>query len=177
MARQSYRLLFAAASLVIAVAGILFVVLGNTARAAANSSFVIEASEAGFNPPVCQLGRRDDYFAWKNVGRTVRRIVVPTAGVDSPPALDTGDLQPGESSIAFELNAGTVVHYEDFYDKSLKGILQTPLHSEAGPANCSPQAPTPTPTPPPTPTPAPKPPRCITSPGCAVVAALSRDDQ
>ncbi len=177
MTRQSYRLLFAAASLTLAAAGILFVVLGNAERASANSSYVIEASETGFNPPVCQLGNRDDYFAWKNVGKTVRRIVVPTAGVNSPPAMDTGDLQPGETSLTFVFNAGTVVHYEDFYDPRLKGILQTPLFSNSGPANCSPQAPTPTPTPPPPPTPAPRPPRCITSTGCAVAPALSRDDQ
>jgi len=175
MARPSYRRLFAAASLVIAAAGILFVVLGNTQRASANSSFVIEASEAGFNPPVCAMSR-DDYFAWKNVGKTVRRIIVPTAGVNSPPAWDTGDIQPGETSMTFELTFGTVIHYEDFYDPSLKGILQTPQYSNAGPASCSPQAPTPTPTPPPAPTAAPKPPRCITSTGCAVAAALSRDD-
>ena len=176
MAQQSYRLLFAAASLGVAVTGILFVALGHTERAAANSSFVIEASEAGFNPPICQLGSRDDYFAWKNIGKTVRRIIVPTAGVNSPPALDTGNLQPGETSITFELNAGTVVHYEDSYDPSLKGILQTPQYANSGPANCSPQAPTPTPTPPPAPTPVPRPPRCITSTGCAVAPALARDE-
>ncbi len=176
MARQSYRLLLAAASLVIAVAGTFFVVLGNTERAAANSSFVIEANEFGFNPPVCQMNR-DDYFAWKNVGKSVRRIIVPTAGVNSPPLWDTGDILPGETSAKFELTHGTTIHYEDFYDPSLKGTLQTPLYSNSGPVNCSPQAPTPTPTPPPAPTPVPKPPRCITSPGCAVAPALSRDEQ
>lgn len=143
---------------------------------------MIEASENGFNPSLCVVSR-DDTVQWKNVGSTVRRVIVPDAGVESPPLFDTGDIAPGETSFMVEITHGGAMKYQDFYNPDLKGVIQAPQYSNSGPESCSPQAPTPTPTAtvPATatqqPTQAPRPMRCITSLGCAVAPAISRDDQ
>lgn len=183
MSRQFYRLLLVVVSTAVAAAGVLSLTLGGSQPAAASDPpYVIEASETGFNPSLCIISR-DDVVMWKNVGATVRRVVVPDVGVESPPLFDTGDIAPGETSLKWVITHGGAMKYQDFYNPTLKGAIQTPQYSNSGPESCSPQAPTPTPTAtvPATatvqPTQAPRPMRCITSVGCAVAPAVSRDDQ
>ncbi len=178
MARQSFRLLLVAVSLGVAAAGILvFSLAGSSPRAQAEEYFTIEASEGGFNPALCQVSRFD-VVTWKNVGKTVRRIIVPDVGVGSKPLYDTGDIQPGETlSGGYAMTFGGHVNYQDYYDPTLKGTIQSPSTSNYGPRNCSPQAPTPTPSPTAQPTPTPVlPPRCIGAGGCAVAVQLARDE-
>jgi hypothetical protein len=136
--------------------------LGQTnAATTAPTGPVIEITDTGFNPAICSIGR-DDEVVWKNVSSKVRRIVIPPAGEGPPPIEITGDIQPGEISAPLIPAVGGAIRYQDFYDPSLKGIVQTPQQSNTGPINCSPQTPTPTPTatplatatPSPTPTPA-----------------------
>ncbi len=177
MSRQQYRLLLMAVSVAVAAAGFLSLVLGNSQPASATDPpYVIEISEAGFNPPLCLVSRDDDVM-WKNVGATVRRVIIPDVGVESPPLFDTGDIAPGETSFKVKITQGGSMKYQDYYDPLLKGVVQAPQYSNSGPESCSPQAPTPTPTATAQPTQAPRPMRCMTSIGCAVAPAVSRDDQ
>lgn len=177
MSGQLYRLLLVAVSVAVAAAGFFYLVFGSSQPASASDPpYVIEISETGFNPSLCMVSRDDDVM-WKNVGTSVRRVIIPDVGVQSPPLFDTGDIAPGETSFKVKITQGGAMKYQDYYNPSLKGTVQAPQYSNTGPEICSPQAPTPTPTATVQPTQAPRPMRCITSIGCAVAPGVSRDDQ
>ena len=160
MSMRKYRPLYGLLALCMAMIGGTALFLGQTnAASTAPGPSVIEVNEQGFNPAVCSIGRSDS-VVWKNVGTKVHRIIKPDAGVGSPPIYDSGDIQPGETSLSPLIpGAGGRFNYEDFYDSSLKGVIQTPQESNTGTINCSalPPTPTATPTTNPTATPSPTP--------------------
>lgn len=180
----------AVAALVMALAGGASLFIGQTHAAGTSGPSVIEVNEDGFNPPLCLMGR-DDTVVWKNVGKQVHRVVKPDAGFGTPPLYDSEDILPGETSkSALIPGAGGQFKYNDFYNPSLKGVIQTPQRSNTGVIICSalPPTPVPTPTPNPTHTPAPTPmPQMIANcraralgasagnEGCAMMPALAAD--
>jgi hypothetical protein len=152
MLGRSYRPLLAVGTLGVALLGASSLFWQSSEAATAGPS-VIEVNDEGFNPPVCSVGRNNE-VAWKNVGTQVRRVVAQPVGLSDPVPL-TEDIQPGQTSSAVIPGAGGQLKYQDLYNPSLKGIIQTPQRSNDGPINCSALPPTPTPTPTPLPTPSP----------------------
>ena len=190
MSQRRYRPLMAVAALVMALAGGTSPFLGQTNAAGSSGPSVIEVNEDGFNPAVCSMGRNDT-VVWKNVGKQVHRVIKPDAGVGSPPLYDSDDILPGETSKSPMMpGAGGQFRYNDFYNPSLKGVVQTPQYSNTGVINCSalPPTPVPTPTPKPGAVPTPTPtPQLLTgcrarlmgallgNEGCAMMPALAAD--
>lgn len=190
MSARKYRPLMAVAALVMALAGGTSLFLGQTNAAGAGGPSVIEVNEDGFNPAVCLIGR-DDTVVWKNVGKQVHRVVLPAAGVGSPPQFDSEDIAPGETSkTPMGPGGGGRFNFYDFHNPSLKGVVQAYQFTNTGVIICSalPPTPVPTPTPKPTPVPTPTPtPQLIANcraralgaaagnEGCALLPALAAD--
>lgn len=154
------------------------------ARAA--SLYTIEIIDSGFNPTTCVVNRNDDEVRWFNKTSKVVRVYVPdVGGPDNPPRYDF-EVQPGQYSTT-KLRVSHNVEL-DYYDKNIpahSGRIVAPFENNAAP-NCSPAAPTPTPTNTPTRTPTPTatpsntpfavPPRCVGTPGCAVVVDIVKEE-
>jgi hypothetical protein len=187
-----YRLVLAAAAVVMALAGGLSLLFSHSAHVGAVSTqYTIEVNEQGFNPKLCQLSRFDTY-RWKNIGAIPIRVIRPDAGVGSPPLFDSGYLAPGEVSSPVTKDSGGGLTYFNADHMNITMTVTSPSNSEAGPSNCSPLPPTPTPTPTrtpgprptPTPTVPPLPANCRATAlgatagneGCAVAPAVAKDD-
>lgn len=150
--------------------------LGGSKPVTAYNQYVVEISDTGFNPEVCNISR-DDEVVWKNVGTKVHRVIIPDAGVNSPPLFDTGDIEPGQVSPPAKFTYGGGNTLVDFYNPALRSTVSTGK-AQAQAANCRPLPPTPTPTPTPipaTPTPKPQLPAGCRWVGCAVAVSLSNE--
>ncbi len=145
MTIASFRPLFAAAALVMALLGALSVALfgGSQTPASAYSTYTVEVNEEGFNPRTCNINRGDS-VVFKNAGNVAIRVYVPGFG-GLPPAFDQ-TLKPGETSASPERfdAGGNYLYYSEFGDFVTVTI---PQWSNAGQVSCSKEAPTPTPTP------------------------------
>ena len=152
----------------------------------AKALYTIEVLESGFNPETCQVSRNDDEIRWLNKTSKPVHILVPDiGGPDNPPRLDFGEVQPGQYSQTLVITAQADLAYLDKNKPERKGRIVAPLQNNAAP-NCSPAAPTPTPTNTPTRTPTPTatpsntpfavPPRCVGTPGCAVVVDIVKEE-
>jgi plastocyanin len=141
------------------------------AQAAAKQTFVIEVSEAGFNPAVCKLSRGDT-VTFKNVGTQPRRVVWDSP-TDGSPLYDSGEIAPGTlaplSFSGFEFPNRWTFH--DTFDPALKTIVITPTFANSWDPNCAVSADGPQP-PPATPAP---PADCATAVSCVRVVALAAD--
>jgi len=194
MAGRRYRPLLALAAVAMALLGGAAILVSGSQKATADSNvYVIEIHDDGFNPPVCSVNRGDT-VQWHNVGTVEHHPYAAGVGLNGPPGLDVGVIEPGAFSGKLIMESGSTIHYIDELHPELKGIVETPALSNNGEVSCSPLPPTPTPsptpsvtatpqatatampspTPSPTPTPA-VPPRCLGELGCAVAPALAYD--
>lgn len=130
--RPDRRLLFILAAAV--------AVLGGALTAAADGVpvyFVVNVSSAGFDPPVCRISR-GDIVAWRNVGPTAIRIVLPNPS-GGEPLYDSGLVQPGETSRAF---AGFISpnhwNFQDAANAAHVGVVITPVLTNNVDPQCSP---------------------------------------
>ncbi len=177
MTLASFRPLFAAAALAMALAGALSVALfaGHQTPASAYNTYTIEVNEEGFNPRTCNINR-GDAVVFKNAGNVDIRIYTPGFG-GLPPRFDE-TLKPGETSLSPERfdAGGNYLYHSEFGDFV---TITIPQWSNYGQVSCSKEAPTPTPTPTatpgPPPTPAPERPSRCTWVGCAVSLGLASD--
>jgi plastocyanin len=177
MTIASFRPLFAAAALAMALFGALSVALfgGSRTPASAYTTYTVEVNEEGFNPRTCNINR-GDAVVFKNAGKVDIRVYIPGFG-GLPPIFDE-TIEPGKTSaspLSFE-GPDTKKFYSQFGDFV---TISTPKTSNSGQVSCSKEAPTPTPTPtatpgpPPTPTPV-RPSNC-TWVGCAVSLGVASD--
>lgn len=144
------------------------------AQAAAPQTFVIEVSEAGFNPSVCKLSRGDT-VTFKNVGTQPRRVVWESP-TDGSYLYDSGEIAPGKvaalSFSGFDFPNRWTFH--DTFNTELKTVVITPTFANSWEPDCSPSATGPTVVP--TATPSPRPPAdCATAVACVRVVALAAD--
>jgi plastocyanin len=144
-----------------------------------DQTFEVWIIDSGFNPETCTIRRFDD-VRWVNKSSTVRNVTFDRLTLPQTPnePLSTGDIQPGESTGAYSFDFIGSNPYHDKYTPQFTGSIAT---TESGVPSCSQQPPTPTPTltPTATPTATPTPERpaaCGAMPGCAVAAAVSRDE-
>lgn len=95
----------------------------------------VEVSEGGFNPTVCRMNR--EYVQFKNVGSTPIRVIRPGIVADPTPLIDTGVLEPGETSNEILIpHGGTTVFYDaDNLDHSMTVI--TPVFVEYWDPDCT----------------------------------------
>lgn len=166
---------------------------GSQRATADNGAYIIEVNEDGFNPPVCMINR-GDIVQWHNVGSVEHHPFAPGVGLNGPPGLDVGVIEPGAYSQKLSMEGGSTIRYEDELNPALKGVVQTPGLANSGEVSCSPLPPTPTPSPTPSVTVTPSasptatasptpsatatpavPPRCVGEFGCAVAPALAYD--
>ena len=177
MRRASYRPLFAACALLMALAGAvtLAVFSGGETAVRAVTRHTIEVNDEGFNPRHCNIVRNDE-VVFKNVGDTPMRVYKPGFGglPDDPDWL----LAPGETSSPLSFTAGG--SYEYFSGAGDSVTVFTP-NSGTGVSACAKEAPTPTPTPTgtatPTSTPPPPRPAKCTWNGCAINVGLASDGE
>lgn len=122
---------------------------------------VVEVSEGGFNPPTCQMNR--EYIAFKNVGSTPRRVILPSQ-IGQPPIFDTGYLEPGETSISFTMQyPGTFEFYDA--DNSVNYVtVRTPVFVQTWEVICTPD-----------PSKTPPPPVCRGNPYCLRMPIVALD--
>jgi len=125
--------------------GLSAVVSGAQTSRAVEQDHTIEILDSGFNPSLCLIARSDN-VRWLNKTGSVKRVV----GTHNE-NLDTGELEPGETSKLFSFDFTGSIPYNLADDPTVKGSIKTD-----SPRNCKPQPPTPTPTntpkpPPPTP--------------------------
>ncbi len=175
---HSYRPLFAAAALLMALAGALSLAMfsGSETPVHAETEWTIEVNEQGFNPRQCNIVRGDD-VRFKNTGKVPIRVYKPGFG-GLPPEFDE-TLEPGKSSIgALSFDAGGSFVFKS--DLGHQVTVFTP-NTSTGTPGCYKEAPTPTPTPTGTATPTatprpPKPANCWGS-GCAISVAIASDGE
>jgi hypothetical protein len=157
-------------------AGLASVLIGGRGAvpASAASQHTIEILASGFNPALCTVNRNDSTVYFLNKDTKVRRVIRPafTADPDAPPEWDSGDIQPGQTVVAFVVTSQVHIRYRDANIPEHTGEIIAPQSNNAA-ANCSPLPPTPTPTntPTPTATPTPTPPRPPTPEACARLLA------
>ena len=190
MFARTFRPLFLAVALAMALGGAVAILHTGEKQAAADSDLTIDIIDSGMNPVLCQLGRFNTVH-WRNKTGSVRKILFDNLSYTDPitnqtTPLSTDDIAPGANSSGVTLSAGGNYAYHDVYNPNLKGSLSAPQRSDTGPIVCSPLPPTPTPSPtpkvtptpiiPPTPTPAPRHPRCTGLLGCAVAPGVASDD-
>ncbi|MCC6381609.1 MAG: hypothetical protein IT304_03825 [Dehalococcoidia bacterium] len=195
MGKQWFRLALTLVALTLCAAGVAMLVLGRRADAAASGAsaaaadgvYTVEILRSGFNPQTCVVNRNRSTVRFLNKDSVARRVVVPAAGVDSPPLYDSGDIAPGDTWSGFYIDYQAELHYYDFYFPAQTGVVLAPVDPNAA-SQCDPLPPTPTPTPTrtatptPTPTPVPQSPagclRFFASPlGCAVGPFVATDEE
>ncbi len=173
----SYRPLFAAAALVMALIGAISLAFfsGGDTPARAVTRWTIEVNTQGFNPRFCNIVRNDE-VQFKNVSNVDIRVFKPGHGglPDDP----DWTLKPGEVSSALSFTAGG--SYMFYSGLGHEVTVFTP-NTGTGTPGCSKEAPTPTPTPTGTATPTatpkpPKPAKCTWN-GCAVAIGLASDGE
>ena len=189
MLGRTFRPLFLAAALAMAIGGTIALLHSGEKHAAADNLLTIDILDTGMNPQVCQLGRFEPVH-WHNRTNQVRKIILDGGATDANGQtieIATGDIPSGADSSPIQLGAGGTRTYHDFYNPSLKGTLSAPQFSDgSNGGSCSPLPPTPTPSPTPrvtptpiiapTPTPQPRHPRCTGLLGCAVAPGVASDD-
>jgi len=194
MAGRRYRPLLAGAAVAMALLGGAAILISGSQGAAAGSGvYVIQIHADGFNPQVCMVNRGDT-VQWQNLDSVEHHPYSAGVGLNGPPGLDAGVVEPGAFSGKMIMESGTIIHYVDELHPELKGVLETPGTQNSGQVSCSQLPPTPTPSPTPSvtatpqatatatasPTPSPTatpavPPRCVGEFGCAVAPALAYD--
>ncbi len=190
MANHSFRPLFAAAALLMALMGAISVAFfgAGATPTGANNQYLIEVNEQGFNPRQCNLNRGDS-VTFKNAGKVEIHILsgyrnaqgeIVAGGFGGlPPRFDV-TLAPGETYVGSEsFTAGSDYFYVSEFGDHV--TVSTPKTQNTGPVSCSKEAPTPTPTPTGTPTPIATATPIIIMPanctwnGCAVSIAIASD--
>ena len=146
----------AAASLLMALTGATVLFLGTRGDTAADTTHTIEITNTGFNPPICTV-IVGDLIQWKNLDTVDHRIVIPSAGVESPPVFDSGPVAPGETSRRLIVSFVGRVSYSDPDFEGFEASYNANQPAHNIPRLCTPWTPTPTPTNTPTPTPSPTP--------------------
>ena len=190
MVKHSYRPLFAAAALVMALAGAVSVAMfgGGQTPAVANNLYVIEVNTQGFNPRQCNLNRTDS-FTFKNVSnvpiqlqsayRAANGDIVPGGFGGMPPLLSV-TLAPNSQLVG---SISTQATGNFYYASEFGDWVNVFAFQLGGVVSCSQEAPTPTPTPTGTPTPIATATPVIISPanctwnGCAVSISIASDGQ
>ena len=96
--------------------------------AAPRQTWIIEVSELGFNPNVCQLSRGDQVF-FKNVGSGPRHIVGTFS--NGTTFYDSGEIAPGTTSTLGFSGFDFPNHwmFSDTLNSSLTGVAITPVNS------------------------------------------------
>ncbi len=117
------------------------------ADASRGKVFTVELSERGFNPQLCRISR-DNYVQFKNVGTTIRRVILPGVGANAQPAFDSGDLKPGDTSNQQVFPHGGTVKFHDNYKPELTVTVLLPVFTAEWEDICTPLAVGPAPTPP-----------------------------
>ncbi|HMO96356.1 MAG TPA: hypothetical protein PKD27_09545, partial [Tepidiformaceae bacterium] len=156
MVKHSYRPLFAAAALVMALAGAVSVAMFGAGQtpAIANNLYVIEVNTQGFNPRQCNINR-GDRVTFKNVSaeemhilsgyRDAQGVIIAGGFGGLPPRFDR-TLAPDEQFVGSEqFDAGGDYFYVSEYGHYV--TVSTPKTQNTGLVSCAKEAPTPTPTP------------------------------
>jgi hypothetical protein len=101
------------------------------------TTFVVNVSGAGFDPPVCKISRRD-VVAWKNVGSKPIRVVLPDPN-SATPIYDSGMINPGQVSLAYAgFEAPSHWRFQDAADSSHVGLVITPVFTNTVDPECTP---------------------------------------
>ena len=109
------------------------------------TTFVVNVSAAGFDPPVCRISRRD-VVAWRNTGSTPIRVILPDP--NSPiPIYDSGLIKPGQVSLPYAgFEAPSNWRFQDAADRSHVGLVITPTFTNTVDPQCTPSVAAPLPT-------------------------------
>lgn len=180
MRNEFRRPALAAVAGMLGLAGIAATIIGNSATSGeAAGQYTIAITDTGFNPDYC-IVRRMDSFRWVNKGTVPHHVVSVALKNNDERVIDTGVLQPGQTSSGYVVGAKSIYAYYDRLNPELKGTV------DAGdrPASCAERPPTPTPTPTPsvsptlTPTRTPAPPTATPTPDPrkAYFSNLARDE-
>lgn len=149
-------------AVVVAMIGAAVLLHADGARASRFKVFTVEVSEAGFNPPVCQISR-DNYVQFKNMGRGPIRVIRHGSG--DALTFDSGPLKPGGLSTQdFFPHGGTATFHDAARPDHFLSVL-LPVWSPEWDEFCDPK---------PELRPAPRF-DCTASANCAVLPALARD--
>ena len=127
---------FRALLTVLAVAGV--AIPWSTASTQGYTTQTVEVSEAGFNPGVCRMNR--EYVAFKNVGSTPIRIIRPGIVADPTPLIDTGYIEPGETSRKILIPHGGTTPFYDADNLAHSMTVVTPVSVEYWDPICTPDA-------------------------------------
>ncbi len=177
MSLRSYRPLFAAVALAMALFGAISLAVfgGGETPAGAVTRWTVEVGTQGFNPRQCNIVRNDE-VQFKNISSVNIRVYKP--GMFGFPDEPDWTLEPGETSGSLKFTAGGSFEYFSEFGDSV--TVFTP-NTGNGTPGCFKEAPTPTPTPTftatPTATPPPPRPANCTWTGCAVTIGLAADGQ
>ena len=85
----------------------------------------VEVSEGGFNPGVCRMNR--EYVQFKNVGSKPIRVIRPGIVADPTPLIDTGYLEPGETSNQILIPHGGTTPFYDADNTAHSITVVTPV--------------------------------------------------
>jgi len=96
----------------------------------------VEVSEVGFNPGVCRMNR--EYVQFKNVGSRPIRVIRPGIVADPTPLIDTGYLDPGETSARFLIPHGGSTVFYDADNSAHSMTVVTPVFVEYWDPICTP---------------------------------------
>lgn len=96
----------------------------------------VEVSEAGFNPDVCRMNR--EYVQFKNVGSTPIRVIRPGIVADPTPLIDTGYLEPGETSRKILIPHGGTTPFYNADNLAHSMSVITPVFVEYWDPDCTP---------------------------------------
>ncbi len=122
----------------------------------------VEVSEAGFNPGVCRMNR--EYVQFKNVGSKPIRVIRPGIVADPTPLIDTGYLEPGETSNKILIPHGGTTPFYDADDTSHSMTVVTPVFVMSWDPICTPDPDFQPPQPP-----------CRSNPYCLRIPLLASD--
>jgi len=101
------------------------------------TTFVVNVSAAGFDPPVCRISRRD-VVAWRNTGSTPIRVIWPDPNAPKP-TYDSGILAPGQTSLpfaAFEFPGNYA--FRDAANSAHVGLVVLPTFTNTVDPQCTP---------------------------------------
>ncbi len=130
---RGFRVLLASVVLLVLGAG----VLQAAAVDAPPSTFVVNVSAAGFDPPTCRISRRD-VVAWRNVGSKPIRVILPDPN-STKPIYDSGMIPPGQVSLPFAgFEFPSNWRFQDAADSSHVGLVITPVFTNSVEPQCTP---------------------------------------
>lgn len=142
MREHWHRVVLAALASVAVVSGGISVLLSATSGSAAGEDHVIDIINTGFNPEICYVDRSDT-FRFINKTDDVQRV-----RSNQNEHLDTGPIEPGETSTGFNFH---FIGSQHFYLESEPDFTGQVITDHG--RHCDPLPPTPTPTNTPTATP------------------------